>query len=370
MLVERRLKFPADAYLEGGDQYRGWFRSNLITSVATRDVAPYEKVISYGWVVDQHGHAMHKSAGNYIAADDAMQKYGADLLRLWVASTDVFVGDVRIGAKVLDNVANVYRNLRNRLRFLLGLIDDLTPEAVVPRERMEPLDRLALDALDAFAREVVDDYHAFRLHDAYLAIQRFDKEDLSAFYGDALKDRLYSSAPNAPRRRSAQSALLEIFRTTCVLLAPILSFTAEEAWQYLPAALRGEAESVFDLALPRVTSIDEDALAAWTLLKELRAQIAASEGIRDFQLDAQVEVPQQFHQRFVALGDNLREALVVSSLRGIGTSASGAGTVAVVPADGEKCQRCWKYLPLGSDREHPALCTSCAGIVRELEARG
>ena len=166
-----------------------------------------------------------------------MAKYGADLLRLWVASTDVFVGDVRIGANVLDNVSNVYRNLRNRLRFLLGLINDLTPEAIVPRERMEPVDRLALDALDAFAREVVDDYRGFRLHEAYLAIQRFDKEDLSAFYGDALKDRLYSSAPNAPRRRSAQSALLEIFRTTCVLLAPILSFTAEEAWQYLPAPL-------------------------------------------------------------------------------------------------------------------------------------
>ncbi|HEY6235458.1 MAG TPA: class I tRNA ligase family protein, partial [Candidatus Elarobacter sp.] len=214
VLVERGMKYPASVYLEGSDQYRGWFRSNLITSVATRGVAPYEQVISYGWVVDQHGHAMHKSAGNYIGAEEAMEKYGADLLRLWVASTDVFVGDVRIGATLLDNVANVYRNLRNRLRFLLGLIGDLTPEAIVPRERMEPVDRLALDAFDAFAREVVDDYHGFRLHEAYLAIQRFDKEDLSAFYGDALKDRLYSSAPNAPRRRSAQSALLEIFRTT------------------------------------------------------------------------------------------------------------------------------------------------------------
>ena len=368
VLVERGMKYPADAYLEGSDQYRGWFRSNLITSVATRDLAPYEKVISYGWVVDQHGRAMHKSDGNYIGADDAMQKYGADLLRLWVASTDVFVGDVRIGAKVLDNVANVYRNMRNRLKFLLGLIDDLTPETIVPRERMEPLDRLALDALDAFAREVVDDYHAFRLHDAYLAIQRFDKEDLSAFYGDALKDRLYSSAPNAPRRRSAQSALLEIFRTTCVLLAPILSFTAEEAWQYLPAALRGDAESVFDLALPRVERVDEDALAAWALLKELRAQVAASEGVRDFQLDAQVDVPARFRERFIGLGDNLREALVVSSLRGFGTSPNGAATVAVVPADGEKCQRCWKYLRLGTDPGHLALCASCAEIVRELEA--
>jgi isoleucyl-tRNA synthetase len=370
VLVERGLKYPADVYLEGGDQYRGWFRSNLITSVATRDVAPYEKVISYGWVVDQHGRAMHKSDGNYIGADDAMQKYGADLLRLWVASTDVFVGDVRIGAKVLDNVANVYRNLRNRLRFLLGLIDDLTPAAIVPRERMEPLDRLALDAFDAFAKEVVDDYHGFRLHDAYLAIQRFDKEDLSAFYGDALKDRLYSSAPNAQRRRSAQSALLEIFRTTCVLLAPILSFTAEEAWQYLPAALRGEAESVFDLALPRIEAVAEGALAAWALLKELRAQVAGSEGVRDFQLDARVEVPEQFRERFIALGDNLREALVVSVLRGIGVAANGAASVAVVPAEGEKCQRCWKYLPLGTDPEHPTLCETCAGIVRELEASG
>ena len=368
VLVERGMKYPADAYLEGGDQYRGWFRSNLITSVATRDVAPYEKVISYGWVVDQHGRAMHKSDGNYIGADDAMQKYGADLLRLWVASTDVFVGDVRIGAKVLDNVSNVYRNLRNRLRFLLGLIDDLTPEAIVPRERMERLDRLALDALDAFAKEVVDDYHGFRLHDAYLAIQRFDKEDLSAFYGDALKDRLYSSAPNAARRRSAQSALLEIFRTTCVLLAPILSFTAEEAWQYLPAALRGAAESVFDLALPRVAAIDEDALAAWALLKELRAQVAASEGVRDFQLDARVEVPDRFRERFNALGDNLREALVVSSLRGIGVATTGSATVDVQPAQGEKCQRCWKYLPLETDPEHLTLCATCAGIVRELEA--
>jgi isoleucyl-tRNA synthetase len=155
-----------------------------------------------------------------------------------------------------------------------------------------------------------------------------------------------------------------------VLLAPILSFTAEEAWQSLPALLRGDAESVFDLAFPRVGAVDEEALAAWALLKELRAQVAASEGVRDFQLDAQVDVPEQFRERFVALGDNLREALVVSSLRGIGTSSNGAAMVVVVPADGEKCQRCWKYLSLGTDPVHPTLCTTCAGIVREIEATG
>jgi isoleucyl-tRNA synthetase len=367
VLVERGMKYPADAYLEGGDQYRGWFRSNLVTSIAVRDRAPYQQVISHGWVVDQHGHAMHKSAGNYIGADEAIDKYGADVLRLWVASSE-FTGDMRLGAQLLENVANVYKNLRFRLRYFLGSLEGLTPENVVPRERMEPIDRLALDALHAFAREVREHYLRFDLHAAYVAIQQFDKEDLSAFYVDALKDRLYSSAPDAPRRRSAQSALLEIFRTMAVLLAPILSFTAEEAWQFLPAELRGDDESVFDLSFPRADAVDEESLAAWSLLKELRAQVAASEGVRDFQLDATVEIPRPLYDRLVALGDGLREALVVSSLRGVGPSSNGVPSVVLVPAEGEKCQRCWKYLPLGTDPEHPTLCESCATIVRGLES--
>ena len=368
VLVERGMKFPADAYLEGGDQYRGWFRSNLVTAIAVRDVPPYRQVISHGWVVDQHGHAMHKSAGNYIGADEAIDKYGADVLRLWVASSE-FTGDMRLGAQLLENVANVYKNLRYRLRWFLGSLDGLTPESVVPRERMEPVDRLALTALDAFAREVREHYLRFDLHAAYVAIQRFDKEDLSAFYVDALKDRLYTSAPDALRRHSAQSALLEIFRTMAVLLAPILSFTAEEAWQHLPAELRGGDESVFDLSFPQPGAVDEETLAAWSLLKELRAQVAASEGVRDFQLDAKVEVPRALYDRLVALGDGVREALVVSSLRAFDAAANGVPSVVVVPAGGEKCRRCWKYLPLGSDSEHPTLCAPCAAIVRGLEAR-
>jgi isoleucyl-tRNA synthetase len=366
VLVERGMQYPADVYLEGGDQYRGWFRSNLMTSVAVNDRAPYRRVVSHGWVVDQNGHAMHKSAGNYISTDEAVAKYGADVLRLWVASSE-FTADVRLGANLLENVANVYKNLRFRLRYFLSSIDDLTPETLVPRERMEPLDRLALAALDAFAGEVADHYRNYRLHDAYVAIQRFDTGDLSRFYVDALKDRLYSSAPGAPRRRSAQSALFEIFRTMCVLLAPVLSFTAEEAWQHLQPALRGEAESVFDLVMPQTIAVDEADLATWQLLKELRAQVASSEGVRDFQLDAEVAVHEPFYDRFVALGDSLREALVVSALRGVQPSANGAASVVVVPAAGEKCQRCWKYLPLGSDPDHPTLCTSCTAIVHELE---
>ncbi|MGD1065321.1 MAG: isoleucine--tRNA ligase [Vulcanimicrobiaceae bacterium] len=365
VLVERGMPYPADAYLEGGDQYRGWFRSNLITSVAINGIAPYKEVISHGWVVDQHGHAMHKSAGNYIGALEAIDKYGADILRLWVASTE-FTGDCRLGAHLLDNLANVYRNLRNRFRYFLGALDGLGPADIVPRAEMEPLDQIAMAALDAFADEVRTALRAFDLHAAYVAIQRFDKDDLSAFYVDVLKDRLYTSAPHAARRRSAQSALLEIFRTVAVLLAPILSFTAEEAWQHLDPALRPDEDSIFEVAFRRVHGLDEPALETWAVLKGLRAQVAANEGLRDFQLDAGVTVPSSLHARMTALGDGLREALVVSSLRGL-DAAEGAPRVDVVPAAGEKCQRCWKYLPLGGDPEHPTLCASCAQIVREIE---
>jgi isoleucyl-tRNA synthetase len=310
---------------------------------------------------------MHKSTGNYIGAVEGMEKYGADVLRLWVASVE-YTADVRLGAKLLENVANVYRNLRNRFRWYLGSVDDLTPEAIVPRAAMEPLDQLVLKKLDAVARDVVVAYREFRLHDAYLAIQRFDGDDLSAFYVDALKDRLYTGAPDSARRRSAQSAVFELFRTIAVLTAPILSFTAEEAWQALPAALRGEHESVFDLAFPALGAVDVPALELWDMLKALRAQVAAAEGLRDFQLDAEVDVPHAHLDAVRALGDSLREALVVSSLRGVHESGDGTAHVRTTPAAGEKCERCWKYLPLGSDANRPTLCTPCSTIVRDLGA--
>ncbi|GAC1539993.1 MAG: isoleucine--tRNA ligase [Candidatus Velthaea sp.] len=355
------LPWPADLYLEGSDQYRGWFRSNLITAVATMGAPPYKSVVSTGWVVDQDGRAMHKSTGNYIGAVDGMEKYGADVLRLWVASVE-YTADVRLGTALLENVANVYKNLRFRLRYLLSGLFDLPADEIVPREQMEPIDRLALAALDRLAKDVVEHYRAFRLHDAYLALVAFDGEDLSRFYLDALKDPTYTRATSSRRRRSAQSAMLEIFRTLAVLLAPVLSFTAEEAWQHLPAHLRGDAESVFDVSFPQVAALDETALGDWELLKIARAQVAANDGLRDFQLSAWIDVPEGARERFIALGDNLREALVVSGLRGVGSSPNGSVTVRVEAADGEKCSRCWKYLPRGSDLEHPEICGPCTEI--------
>jgi isoleucyl-tRNA synthetase len=365
VLEDRGMPWPADVYLEGGDQYRGWFRSSLVTAVATKGRPPYKEVVATGWVVDQDGRAMHKSTGNYIGAVDGMEKYGADVLRLWVASVE-YTADVRLGAKLLENVANVYRNLRNRFRWYLGSVDDLTPESVVPRAQMEPIDRLVLTKLDAVTRDIVVAYREFRLHDAYLALQKFDSDDLSAFYVDALKDRLYTSAPGSARRRSAQSAVLEIFRTVAVLTAPILSFTAEEAWQALPAGLRGDDESIFDLAFPKIGAIDVPGLELWDTLKALRAQVASAEGERDFQLDADVTVSAAQLDAVRALGDGLRESLVVSSLRGLTASPDGTAQVKVINAAGDKCERCWKYLPLGTDAEHPTLCAPCSTIVRDL----
>jgi isoleucyl-tRNA synthetase len=361
------MPWPADAYLEGSDQYRGWFRSNLITAVAIKGAPPYRSVVSTGWVLDAHGHAMHKSAGNYIGAEDAMQKYGADVLRLWTASVE-FAADMRLGDELLKSVSSVYRNLRYRLRMLLGLIDDLTPEHLVPRERLEPIDRLALISLDAFARKAVQAYKRYELHDVYLALIDYDAE-LSGFYIDLLKDRTYSSLPGAARRRSAQTALYGIFTSLVTLLAPLLSFTAEEAWQHVPAALRGDVASVFDLELPgggEAPAGESAALSLWETLKGLRASVAAAEGARDFQLQATVVARPEVAARLRELGDNLREALVVSALTLREDPSAPAPRVELAPAEGEKCARCWKYLPLGGDPEHPQLCGPCAEIVHAL----
>jgi isoleucyl-tRNA synthetase len=269
---------------------------------------------------------------------------------------------MRLGAKMLENAANVYRNLRNRLRYFLSNVNDLPATAVLPRARLEPIDRCALAALDRLSKTVVENYRAFRLHDAYLALVAFDNDDLSRFYLAALKDRLYSSAARSARRRSAQSALLEMFRTIAVLLAPVLSFTAEEAWQALPSELRGADESVFAIAFPHVTELDATALADWELLKALRAQVAAGGGA-DFALDAvRVEVGAEQVERMRALGDNLREALIVSTLHGIDV-VEGSPAVRTAPAPDERCARCWKHLPLGSDLGNPDICADCAAIL-------
>ena len=371
VLRQRGMHWPADLYLEGNDQYRGWFRSNLITAVATSGAPPYKEVLSYGWVVDAEGHAMHKSTGNYMGAVDTMATYGADVLRLWTSSVEISA-DMRIGEGSLKAIGSVYRNLRNRLRMLLGLIADLRPEELVAREALEPIDRLALVRLEDLASRVVAHYRVYRLHDVYLELVAYDNSDLSSFYVDLLKDAMYSGPRTGARRKSAQTALFAILETLCALLAPLLSFTAEEAWQHVPAPLRGGRDSVFDLKLPHGSergNAELEALELYDILKSLRAHVAASEGPRDFQLRAHVYASPRLESKLRALGDSLREALVVSALElRLDPNLDGAPRVELSAAEGGKCARCWKTLPLGSDPLHPALCAPCAAIVREFDA--
>ena len=305
---------------------------------------------------------MSKSRGTGIDAVDAMNKWGADVLRLWSASVE-FVDDVRFGPNVVEQVGRVYRNIRNRIRFMLGNLDDLGADDVLPREELEPLDRLACAITDTFVADVKALYESFAIHDAYLRVVAFESA-MSSFYFDALKDPLYSLAENSHRRRSAQSALLYALKRMLTAIAPILSFTAEEAWQEIPQALRGEEHSVFDSAFGTPTRAKTGELELWETLRDLRSRVAASP-IRDFEARAEISAPAVHYDALTALGDNLRDALVVSQLD-LRKSDGADLALAIYPAYGEKCARCWKFRELGSDPKHPSICADCDAVVNSL----
>jgi isoleucyl-tRNA synthetase len=368
------MPWPSDLVLEGGDQFRGWFRSSLVTGVALKGRAPYRRVMKNGWVNDEQGRPMSKSLGTGIDAKDAVATWGADVLRLWAASVEP-VDDVRFGPNVVDQVGRVYRNLRNRMRFMLSNLDDLKPSDVVRHEAMEPIDRLACAVTDAFVGDVKDAYQRFEVHDAYLRMVEFESS-MSSLYFDAIKDPLYSRGASDPRRRSAQSALLYVLRRFLTALAPVLSFTAEEAWQAVPALLRGDAESIFDSSFDagrhRGGALEHD-LELWQQLRALRGRVAAQASPRDFEAQLHLTVTPAAYKRLHALGDNLREALVVSQLtlhqsdRGEGEPADGVVEFELVPAEGAKCARCWKYRKLGTDPAHPSICDDCLQVVRSSD---
>jgi isoleucyl-tRNA synthetase len=375
------LKWPADLYLEGSDQHRGWFHTSLLTAVGTRGKAPYEAVLTHGFTVDAQGRKMSKSLGNVVAPQEVIAQHGAEILRLWVASEN-FREDVRgPDAEITGHLVEVYRRIRNTCRFLLGNLADF--DATTNRlayAELQELDRLMLHRLQKTIERVRRAYHDHEYHMVFHTLHNFCVIDLSSFYLDVLKDTLYTARADAAERRSAQTVLHETLLALVKLMAPILAFTAEEIWGYLPAAGRNESSvhlSEFPLVDP--AAIDEDLAARWDHLLAVRGEIlkaleqARHDKLIGTSLEAAVDlyVPDgEWRDRLDAYADTLGSICIVSALALHPSTAAPAGAMAsdVIPeltiqvrhAPGSKCVRCWHWgEDVGQHAEHPTLCSRC-----------
>jgi isoleucyl-tRNA synthetase len=372
------LGAPADLYLEGSDQHRGWFHSSLLAAVGTRGKAPYEGVLTHGFVVDGHGKKMSKSLGNVIYPEEVIKKYGAEILRLWVSAED-YRDDIRISQNILQQLTEAYRRIRNTCRFLLGNISDFeSSKDRVPIPEMEELDRWALLQLEKVITRVQRAYEGYDFHVVYHTLYQFCTNELSAFYLDILKDRLYTSSPKSQERRSAQSALLIILKALVRLMAPILSFTAEEVWSCLSPADK-EAQSVHLAAFPGMDPLlkDEELDQRWKILLDLRSEVTkALEQARRSQLighplDARVILllPDSLMVSLKPYENFLPTFFIVSQveiLSEIGHSEGYASSefpglmIRIEKARGEKCERCWNFrTDVGHYSEHPTICSRC-----------
>jgi len=377
------IRTPADLYLEGSDQHRGWFHSSLLTSVAMHEHAPYRGVLTHGFTVDEKGHKMSKSIGNAVVPQKVIAALGADVLRLWVAAAD-YANDMSVSDEILKRMADSYRRMRNTIRFLLGNLAGFDPAGhAVPVDRLVALDRWALARVRALQEEVVDAYRSYQFHLIYQKVHNFCVVDLGGFYLDVLKDRLYTTPKGGLARRSAQTALWHIAEAMVRWLAPILSFTAEEIWQALPA-VPGRPESVFLSewhVLPAVTiadGIDWDAIIALKtdVAQELEPLRTAGQigGTLDAAVTVWVDAAQR--ARFAPVADELRFALITSeaslcdaserpaeAIPATSVAKSGA-FISVRPSTERKCSRCWHLRPdVGADPRHPDLCLRCVSNV-------
>ncbi len=376
------LRWPADMYLEGSDQHRGWFHSSLLAAVGTRGKAPYRSVLTHGYVVDKDGKKMSKSLGNVVAPEQVIKKYGAEILRLWVAASD-YRDDVRISDNTLKQMSDAYRRIRNTCRFMLGNLNDFDPVAdAVDYEQLQDLDRFALHQLQGLIGRCRKAYDACEFHVIYHALFNFCTLDLSAFYLDILKDRLYTSPRASLARRSAQTVMHALLDAVVRLMAPIMVFTAEEIWRFMPGA--GESEtSVHQASLPEINpGWTDNALAAtWERILMVRREVTrALERARadkriGHPLDAAVTlwVDDAGKALLTPYQDILRFIFITSAvhLGAFGQKTPDAQdtemeglSVSVNRAEGEKCARCWVYDPtVGDDAAHPTVCVRCRGAL-------
>ncbi|MBQ2864910.1 MAG: isoleucine--tRNA ligase [Clostridia bacterium] len=384
LLRDNADEWPADVYIEGADQYRGWFQSSLLAAVgALGGGAPYKNVLTHGWVVDGEGKAMHKSLGNSIAPEEIINKYGADLLRLWVACSDYHV-DVRVSDVIFKQLTQVYLKIRNTCRYILGNLDGFDPNNLVSGEDMEEIDRWAITKLDDLTKRVLAAYDEFEYHPAIHAINNFCVVEMSNFYLDVIKDRLYCDERNGNSRRSAQTAIFVILDSMTKLFAPILAFTSDEIWQVMPHRDGDDKRHIILNTFNKDFGeyvLSEEKMAKWDKLIALRDDInsvleaARAEKKIGKPLEAKVvlECRDAVIDEIKADADTLKTMLIVSQVEvkaGSNGKQCASNTdvyASVQTADGGKCERCWCYSEtVGQNSEHPTLCARCAAVVSKL----
>ncbi|HEI6580518.1 TPA: isoleucine--tRNA ligase [Staphylococcus aureus] len=372
------LSFPADMYLEGSDQYRGWFNSSITTSVATRGVSPYKFLLSHGFVMDGEGKKMSKSLGNVIVPDQVVKQKGADIARLWVSSTD-YLADVRISDEILKQTSDVYRKIRNTLRFMLGNINDFNPDTdSIPESELLEVDRYLLNRLREFTASTINNYENFDYLNIYQEVQNFINVELSNFYLDYGKDILYIEQRDSHIRRSMQTVLYQILVDMTKLLAPILVHTAEEVWSHTPHV---KEESVHLADMPKVVEVDQALLDKWRTFMNLRDDVnraletARNEKVIGKSLEAKVTIASndKFNaSEFLTSFDALHQLFIVSQVKVVDklddqATAYEHGDIVIEHADGEKCERCWNYSEyLGAVDELTHLCPRCQQVVKSL----
>ncbi len=368
------LTWPADLYLEGADQYRGWFQSSLLTSVATMGAAPYKAVLTHGWVVDGEGRKMSKSLGNGIDPQEVVDQYGADILRLWVASSDYHV-DIRISKDILKQLSEAYRKIRNTARYILGNLNDFNPDSdSVDLSSLLEIDKWAIYKLNELIDKVKAGYDTFEFHQVYHAIHNFCVVDMSNFYLDVLKDRLYTEKADSKERRAAQTTMFIILDALTRMLAPILAYTSDEIWKYMPHRSDADAENIVFNSMPEKldVSCDADFASKWDKIHELRDTVKKSletvikeKTIRS-SLEACVTLKASGEElNFLkSVKDQLATVFIVSQVV-IEDAQVSELLVEVSKAQGEKCERCWAFSDtVGTDGDHPTLCKRCADILK------
>ena len=375
------LKYPADLYLEGGDQYRGWFPSSMLTSIAVNGVAPYKQIATHGWTVDGEGKAMHKSLGNAVSPDEVIKDYGADMLRLWVASAD-YTQDMRISKDIMKQLSQAYLKIRNTARYMLGNLCDFEPDRdLVPAENLMELDRYALHTFNELAKTARAAYDRYEFHAVYRAVYNFCVVDMSNFYLDIIKDRLYCGAE--AERRSAQTALYHILDGMTRLIAPILAFTSDEIWHAMKHAQGVNAESVLFNDMPgdnAAFALDAAARERWAKLVSLRDAVnkalenARNAGVFKKAQDTDVTLSVSESDAAFLAGVDLASLCIVSKVTVTTGAVEGEKsedclipcTIAVALDESPKCPRCWNHSEhIGADGHHNQLCDRCAAVVGE-----